>query len=125
MAIDFQEGNCNLLENNAKEHTKQISMEKIFYCSPTNEGERDDYVMMKFPFFSSSGYALIFEKIIPNFTQEAKRKRVHCKSASSTFNANIKGRLECSNMMKLTKNIYWYRISRMLNMISIQSIFHF
>ena len=94
MAIDFQEGNCNLLENNAKEHTKQISMEKIFYSSSTNEGERDDYVMtmMKFPFFSSSGYALIFEKIIPNFTQEAKRKRVHCKSASSNFNANIEGR---------------------------------
>ena len=107
MAIDFQEGNCNLLENNTEENTIQSSEEKIFCSSPRNECERDDYVMtkmmvMKFPFFSSSGYALIFEKIIPNFTQEAKRKRVHCKSASSTFNASIKGRLECLNMMKLT-----------------------
>ena len=30
MAIDFQEGNCNLLENNTEEHTIQISVEKYF-----------------------------------------------------------------------------------------------
>ena len=111
MAIDFQEGNCNLLENNTEENTIQSSEEKIFCSSPRNECERDDYVMtkmmvMKFPFFSSSGYALIFEKIIPNFTQEAKRKRVHCKSASSTFNTNNKGRLEYLNIIKLILNSY-------------------
>ena len=39
MAIDFQEGNCNLLENNTEENTIQNSKEKIFCSSPRNECE--------------------------------------------------------------------------------------
>ena len=51
MAIDFQEGNCNLLENNTR---AQISMEKYFTLLLLEE--EDDCVtmtvmmVMKFPF---------------------------------------------------------------------------